>query len=117
MNQEQAKETLHEFYVAGVKYHELYTCIAEVEVGETLIMIQETDPEVLKYDPNAVRLYHSSHHEEMVMVGFVPARQSAQVSALLEVMSDVLIAEVIEVNPKEKPWFQLKVAIKEVQDA
>jgi len=103
------KESFYEFFVAGVKFHKLHTCLNEVQVGECLMMVTEPSN---KYDPNAVRLEYASFHlGEEVMIGYVPAKISASVSAAM-MISD-LKAEVIEVNPSAKTWEQLKVAIKE----
>ena len=106
------KETkaLHKFYVAGVQYHKLKTCINEVEVGTVLAMRPEPTN---KFDSNAIRLeFPSVKQEEDIMVGYVPATISAEVSAKLEICP--LKCEVIELNREEESWKQCKVAIKEV---
>ena len=104
---------LYQFYVAGVKFHELHKCIKEIQPGEHLAMREEpTNP----YDANAVRLEYSSLNlDEEVMVGYVPKKFSAEVTAGLTV-SD-LYCEVLEVNPSAKTWEQLKVAIFELEGA
>jgi len=94
-------EGLYEFYVAGVKFHELHKCIDNIKVGDSLPM--EPEP-TNKYDPNAIKLHFGDF-----MVGYVPAKLSADVSAELSIRP--LICVVTEVNPAEKPWAQLKVAI------
>lgn len=114
MNQEdktqEEKESRFEFYVAGVRFHEFKTCIDEIEVGNFLIMRAEPSN---KFDPNAIRLeFDSLEQGRAVMVGYVKGTISASVSALMEVMD--LCCEVVELNKEEKPWKQIKVAIKEV---
>ena len=104
------EETKHEFYVAGVKYHNLKTCIKEIEVGAILTMTPEPSN---KYDPNAVRLeFPSLGLGQEIMVGYVPAKISASISAAL--MVSKLKCEVIEVSPEKKTWEQLKVVIEEI---
>lgn len=107
MNEE--KESLFEFYVAGVKFHELKTCIDEISAGDILEMISEPEN---KYDSNAVRLeFPSPEQNKQVMVGYVPAKFSAEVTAYLSIGD--LECIVTEVNPGNKTWEQLKVAIEE----
>ena len=104
------KAPLYEFYIAGVQHHKLKTCINEVEVGDILTMVAEPTN---KYDPNAIRLeFQSLEQGASIMVGYVPGKISASVSATM-VVSD-LFCEVIELTRDEKPWKQIKVAIKEV---
>lgn len=103
------KEAICVFYVAGVKFHQLKTCIDEVEVGMYLTMTPEPEN---KFDPNAVSLeFASLEQTKNIMVGYVPAKMSASVTASLMIKEHV--AEVIEVNKDAKTWEQLKVAIKE----
>jgi hypothetical protein len=102
----------YEFFVAGVKFHQLKECISELKVGDHLSLILEPTN---KFDPNAVRIeYYSSEQDKTFMLGYVPAKMSASVSAAF--MINTLSCEVIELNPDEKPWMQLKVAIKEVSN-
>ena len=106
-NENQEANVLHEFFVAGVKFHELHTVIKEVETGERLTLEPEpTNP----YDPNAVRIYRGE-----VMLGFVPKKFSAEVTAEIEIGSPYCV--VTEVTPSAKPWNQLKVRIEEGGDA
>ena len=101
------KEADYEFYVAGVKFHELHKCIKEIEGGTNLSMTLEPTN---KFDPNAVRLeFQSLNQNKTFMVGYVPAKLSATISAAVE--TDTPQCLVTEVNPDEKPWKQLKVAI------
>lgn len=98
------------FYAAGVQHHELFRCLDEVTVGAQIFM--EPEP-TNSYDPNAVKLlFDSSVHEEQIMVGYVPGKISAEISAFIETADDP-ICLVEEVTPSAKPWQQLKVIIKE----
>lgn len=100
---------LYEFYVAGVKFHELHKCIKELKEGDFLSLVLEPNN---KYDPNAVRIeYNSSEQDSTFMLGYTPAKISASVTADLTIAN--LSCIVTEVNPDEKPWLQLKVAIME----
>lgn len=103
-------EPSFEFYVAGVKFHELKHCINEVKVGDILMMVLEPSN---KYDPNAVRLEFSGENR-VYMVGYVPAKMSASVSA--SIMTGSPKCTVTEVNPTNKSWEQLKVEIVEDSD-
>ena len=101
---EEGKDIICEFYVAGVQFHELSTCLKEMEVGEPLILTLEPDN---RFDPNAVRIERGD-----TMLGYVPQRKgdlSAKVSAMMSVKN--LYCEVLEVNPELKTWEQLKVRI------
>jgi len=104
---------VYEFYVAGVKFHNLNQAIGEVSEGQFLEMVKEPDN---KYDANAVKLiYRSLILKEKIMVGYVPGKISADITAFMEVAN--LQCEVTQVNPTEKPWTQLKVRISEVKGA
>jgi hypothetical protein len=96
------------FYVAGVQHHELFRCIDEISEGEQLFLIPEPSNQ---YDPNAIKIVHSSSVlDEDVMVGYVPGKISAEVSAFI-VTADDPVAMVEEITPSAKPWQQLKVKI------
>ena len=101
---------MFEFYVAGVQHHEIYKCLKEMGVGQYVVM--EPEP-TNKYDLNAIRLEYSSPNVESVMIGYVPAKISADVSAMLEI-GDNVSCRIIELNKDEKPWKQVKVAVEEV---
>lgn len=102
--------SIYEFFIAGVQHHKLKTCINEVNVGDKLSMVLEPTN---KYDPNAVRLeFQSLERNESIMIGYVPAKISASVNALMT--TSILECEVIELSKEEKPWKQIRVGIKEV---
>lgn len=100
-----------EFYVAGVKFHQLRDCVDEVADGETLMMEPEPDN---KYDPCAVRLlYPSCVLDRDIMVGYVPSKFSPQVNAFLAT-ADAPVCEVTKITPEQQPWKMLKVRIYDV---
>lgn len=97
-----------EFYVAGIRHHDIYKCLDEMKVGDHLLM--EPDP-LNKYDTNAVRLeYSASGHDSNVMIGYIPAKISAEVTSILK---PGMYCEIIELDKDEKPWKQVRVVIKE----
>lgn len=101
---EKERESLYEFYAAGVQHHKLHTCIKDLSVGQELNLVP--DPEN-RFDPNAVAIKYGD-----VMLGYVPKAKGAfsdKVSAALEHRN--LVCEIIELNPEAKTWEQLKVAI------
>jgi len=108
--EEEKKEPMYEFYVAGVQHHKLHTCIKEMKVGDVLCLVPEPSN---RFDPNAVRIeYPSLNQGTEVMLGYVPKAKgdySSKISAAL--MIKFLRCEVLELNPEAKTWEQLKVAI------
>lgn len=97
-----------DFKVAGVKFHQLKECIDQVKVGDHLSMVAEpSNP----YDSNAVRL-EFPEDDGTYMVGYVPAKISAEVAAALTITD--LKCVVTEVNPAARTWEQLHVEISEV---
>ena len=104
-----------EFFVAGVKFHESHLVMDELEVGTEFDMVAEPDN---KYDPNAVRLefdYVKVNEIISTMIGYVPAKFSAEIAAFLEIGEDP-ICLITELNPQSKPWERIKVVIKEGED-
>lgn len=103
------EEVLFDFFVAGVRHHNLHQCIDEIEAGNNLKLVLEPTN---KFDPNAVRLeFHSLKQGEDIMTGYVPAKFSASVTASMIVSN--LSCEVTEINKTSKPWQQLRVIIRE----
>ena len=104
-------EKSYEFYVAGVKFHQLKDCIDKIKVGEILELVLEPEN---PYDPNAVAIkfyYVTETSDAEYMLGYVPAKFSAEVTALMEVFD--VECTVKEINKTAKPWEQLKVKIAE----
>ena len=103
-------EKQFEFYVAGVQHHSLHTILQEVQEGDELLVIPEPTN---KYDKNALKIiYESLANNTPVMIGYVPGKLSAQVSASLDACQ-AFECKVLEFNPDAKPWNQIKVIIKE----
>jgi len=95
------------FYVAGVKFHKLNTVIDEILDGQYLEMVKEPTN---KYDNKAIKLIYPSHtFNEKVMVGYVPAKYAAEITALSE--KENLVCEIIKVDASGELWKALKVSI------
>ena len=106
-------EKQFEFYVAGVQHHGLHTILQEVQEGDDLLVIPEPTN---KYDKNALKIvYESLADKTPVMIGYVPGKLSAQVSAFLD-SCEGISCKVLEFNPTAKPWNQIKIIIKEYED-
>lgn len=98
-----------EFYVAGVQHHDIYKVTDRMKEGDFLSMVIETRKEVLKYDLNAIRLEFFD-----IMIGFVPMKISADVTALLFSDKELWCCKIVELKWDEKSWKQVKVSIEEV---
>lgn len=103
----------YEFYIAGVQFHEARKVISQLSIGDTLELVPEPSN---KFDPNAILIqYHDKDSD--INLGYVPKKFSAEVTAFLEVYgTDKVFCDLIEVNPKNKPWEQLKVHIYNIDD-
>jgi len=99
-----------EFMVAGVKFHGIGSVMELVHRGDILRMVSEPTN---KYDPTAVRLHYLIDNEEEtkeVMIGYVPAKISPQVSAFL-LTADLPTCEIINFKPEGKPWEMIRCRI------
>lgn len=106
--EEEKEKVTHNFYIAGVKFHQARSVLSEMAEGDVLILEPEpTNP----YDPNAVRIIFDNG-DKRAMLGFVPKKFSSEVSAALEVGKS-LICELVQLNVAATTWEQLKVEIKE----
>ena len=105
MNEEAKAKVTHEFYIAGVQFHEAKTVLSELEEGSELLLIPQPEN---PFDSNAVAIYYGT-----VMLGFVPRKFSAEVAASLEV-GNVLECYASQVTPSARPWEQIKVQIVKV---
>ena len=101
-----------EFYVAGVQHHNLHSYLDEIEVGFPLNMVPEPEN---KYDHNAVKLVYCAADESLAMIGYVPGKISATVTAFIRVCPEP-VCIITELNKEEKPWKQIKVIIREYED-
>ena len=95
------------FYVAGVKHHSIHKVIDKMKEGQSLdLTLEPTNP----YDPHAVRIeYHTFEGE--VMIGYVPAKISEQVSQSILDPSNWTQCVIVELDVAASPWKQLKVKI------
>lgn len=101
-----------EFYIAGVQHHEIHKVMDKLETGKILTLTPEPTN---KYDSNAVRIEHVSatqyDGDTRIMIGYVPAKISGQVSEALMRAGKITSCKITEVNADEKPWKQCKVLI------
>ena len=100
------------FFIAGVQHHEYKKVVKVVMEGHELEMVPETSKRILKIDPNAVRLEWYDDVFEVSMIGYVPAKKSAEVSAFLFLAEDP-ICIITAFNPTAKPWEMFEVVIRE----
>jgi len=93
-----------QFYIAGVRHHDIHKVVDELKVeGRLSLSLEPTN----KYDPNAVRI-----ESEGTMIGYVPAKISAQVTAAVTSGKHNIVCEIVEFNPAEKPWKMCKVVVR-----
>ncbi len=101
-----------EFYVAGVKFHDLKKAINQVAEGDELTLVPEPTNQ---YDSNAVKLtFEARIAGELtdVMIGYVPKTRSAEVIAALEAEGPESISAIVKkVNPSSPTYEQLLVRI------
>jgi len=110
---EQSKESnvIRSFYIAGVRHHQMKDALGYLSENNILKLEPEpTNP----YDPNAVKIIYETF-EKRFMLGYVPAKFSSEISALIETEVP-LECEIVELNPSAKPWEMCKVAIKRKED-
>ncbi len=89
------------FFIAGVQHHDLRSVLDVLEEGDELDLVSEPDN---KFDPNAVKIEY-----EGTMLGYVPKKFSAEVSAALEL--EPLMCVITSLNPSAKPWEMCEVEI------
>ena len=103
-------EEEHEFYVAGVKFHDINKVSKYLKKGIALRLEPDPDNE---YDPNAVKIIFGPAVAS-TMLGFVPQKKgemSATVSAMLT-WCDSVICDIVEYEPDAPPYKQLLVRVK-----
>lgn len=101
-----------EFFVAGVQYHSLKYYIDEIEVGFPLNMVPEPEN---KYDHNAIKLVYCAADESLAMIGYVPKKLSAEVTAFIRTCPEP-VCIITELNKGADPWNKLCVEIREYED-
>lgn len=98
----------YEFFIAGVQHHEYKKCINKLEEGMELGLVPEPNN---PYDSNAIKIVTSELDNEF-MLGYVPKKISAEVSAFLILAADPTCF-ITEVNPSAKTWEMIKVSIED----
>jgi len=109
MEKEKNYKVTHNFYIAGVRFHDLHLVEDELAEGDELELIPDSTN---KFDPNAVEIWYNDHVKPKVLLGFVPKKFSSEVSAALEIGKD-LRCVLVKFNKSAKPWEQAKVEIRE----
>jgi hypothetical protein len=89
------------FFIAGVQHHQIHEVLAELTEDEILDLVPEPTN---SYDPNAVRIEFNG-----VMLGYVPKKFSAEISAMLE--TSELLCTITTLNKAAKPWEMCEVEI------
>lgn len=100
----------HNFFIAGVQFHQLHKVLNLLEEGDNLALVPEPTN---KYDPNAVRI-ECFLQDGDIMCGYVPKKFSAEISAAISI-GKRLECKIEKLNPGSKPWEQCKVTIEEVK--
>ena len=104
---------MKEFYIAGVQFHQAITVQDNFKVGDELVIRPEPNN---KYDPNAVALiWNNDGQEDDVMIGYVPAKFSGEISAEL-LAFDNIRCFFTEIDLAAKTWERFKVEIKSIND-
>jgi hypothetical protein len=107
---EQSYKPLWVFMIAGVQHHQINSVLKDLEEGENLSLVAEPTN---KYDPNAIRIEYNKMDGTGVMLGYVPKKISAEVSASL-VIGKSLECVLTKLNKSAKPWEMAGVEIREV---
>lgn len=93
------------FFIAGVKFHPgAAEQIRKLEVGEDLELVPEPDN---KFDPNAVRIEYGG-----TLLGYVPKKLSAEISALMEIEETECLVQ--DVSPNSPTWEMCQVMVRPV---
>ena len=108
MTNSEKKKTLHTFYIAGVKFHQAKMVMNELEEGISLVMTPEPTN---KYDPNAIKIEFLDKESNQIMLGYVPKKISSQVSAALEIGTEIECI-LVKLSKTAKPWEQLEVDLR-----
>lgn len=105
---------LYRFMIAGVQHHQINSVFKDLNEGNVLALVAEPTN---KFDPNAIRIEYSGVTEDKrdVMLGYVPKKISAEVSAKITVGRN-LECVLIKLNKIAKPWEQAMVEIRELPE-
>ncbi len=97
----ETKILVEEFFIAGVQHHQLHKVIDLITEGTLLTL--EPEP-TNKYDANAIKILYNT-----TMLGYVPAKYSAKISALMSIKE--LFCKIFLLDKTKKPWEQCEVSI------
>ncbi len=102
------------FYIAGVQFRPkdiTNKVMKQLKKGDYLDLVPEPTN---KFDPNAIQIcFEDLDSPDMIHLGYVPKKFSAEVAGLLETDID-LECIVEEINSSAKPWEMCKCIVKEV---
>ena len=101
---------LYKFGIAGVQHHHIKDVLATLKEGDYLSLRAEPTN---KFDPNAIRIEYTNLRDQDDMLGYVPKKISAEVSAKLS-LGKVLDCVLIKLDKTAKPWEMTEVEIREV---
>jgi hypothetical protein len=97
-----------EFYIAGVKFHDLPKVIDSLIEGDLLDLVPEPEN---KFDSNAVAIKING-----TMLGYVPKQISAEVSAAIEACGEENVkCEITILDSSASPWQMCKVKVYEIE--
>jgi len=99
------------FYVAGVKHHQVYEICNEIKEGVTVELIPEPKN---KYDKFAVKiLFNDFTLPDAYMLGYVPATLSESISKKIK-EGKHLTAKITNIDLEKEPWYALRIKIEEI---
>lgn len=107
---ESTYKPLYRFMIAGVQHHRIKEVLSELSEGKVLALVTEPTN---KFDPNAIRIEYVNLDGSSVMLGYVPKKISAEVSAKITVGRS-LECVLIKLDKVAKPWEQAMVEIREI---
>ena len=92
------------FFIAGFQYHDGYLALNKLKPGKKLKMVPEPDN---PHDPAAVALRYKG-----TKLGYVPSSHNKEIALLAFYgHKGIYEARVMQVNPEEDPWRQVRVGI------
>jgi hypothetical protein len=96
------------FFIAGVQFHPgASKAIGVLEEGDELFLVSEPTN---KFDSNAVRIECYNSGGDRMLLGYVPKKLSAEVSAMTEIQECECV--VTKVEPNGKTWEMCEVVVR-----
>ena len=108
-DEKESYQVIKSFFIAGVKFHKMKNVINEMEEGDNLLLAPEPEN---RFDSNAIRI-EFVNLEDKTMLGYVPAKFSAEISALIDLEENISCV-ITKLNKEAKPWERCKVEIREL---